>query len=80
MNFIKALHVILVLVLLKYLQIKITKSRLRANLETINAKDIIIKLERIEYKYDVYCAKYELDGSIIEKHAICDCFLSIRWL
>ena len=54
MNFIKALPVIAILILLKYVQIKLMKSRIQAYLDSINARNITIKFEKMEYRYDIY--------------------------
>lgn len=80
MNFIKALPVIAILILLKYVQIKLMKSRIQAYLDSINARNITIKFEKMEYRYDIYQVKYELNEEILEKHVVCDLFSGMRWL
>lgn len=80
MNFVKALPVIAILILLKYVQIKLMKNRIRAYLDSINARNITIKFEKMEYRYDVYQVKYELSEEILEKHVVCDLVSGMRWL
>lgn len=80
MNFIKALPTIAVLILLKYIHIKLIKSQIRTSLDSINARDIMVKLERMEYRYDIYCVTYELDSEVIEKHVVYSLFSGMRWL
>lgn len=80
MNFIKALPVIAVLVLLKYLQIRLMKSQIRSYLHNIHAKDVVIKFEKMEYRYDIYHVMYSLDGEMVEKHVICSLFSRMRWM
>lgn len=80
MNFIKVLPVIVTLILLKYVQIKLMKSRIRVHLDSINAKNITIKFIKMEYRYDIYHAIYELDDEWVEKNVICDWASGMRWL
>lgn len=80
MNFIKILPAIAVLILLKYTHVKLIKSQIRSHLKSINAKDIIVKFERMEYRYDIYYVVYELDNEVIEKHVVCSLFSGMRWL
>lgn len=80
MNFVKALPVIAILILLKYVQIKLMKSRIQAYLDSINARNITIKFEKMEYRYDIYQVKYELNEETLEKHVVCDLFSGMRWL
>ena len=80
MNFIKALPAIAVLVLLKYIHIKLIKSKIRSHLDSINAKHITVKFERMEYRYDIYHVIYELDNEVIEKHVVSSLFSEMRWL
>lgn len=80
MNIVKSLPVIAVLILLKYVQIKLMKSRIHLYLDSMNAKNIIIKFKKMEDRYDLYHATYEVEGEYIEKHVICNLFSNMRWL
>lgn len=80
MNLIKALLTIMVLILLKYIHIKLIKNQIRSHLDSINAKDIVVKFEKMEYRYDIYHAIYELDSEVIKKHIVYSLFSGIRWL
>lgn len=80
MNFIKALPVVFILVLLKYIHIQLIKRQIRADLDARNARKITIKLEKIEHRYDIYHITYELAGKIIERHVIYNLFSGMKWL
>lgn len=80
MNFIKALPVIALVVLFKYILIRLAKSKIRNDLQAKGVEDISTKFERMGYKCDIYYVRYKLNGEIVEKHALCDGFSGIRWL